>query len=145
MSKHIVKYSTAKVINAPLKEVFDWCTDYRDDDPEKVTGEPIKKKVLEKTSERVVYTYEKEENGKILKQKTTVWLYPPNRWYAEGHGDMWDFVGDYILTLEGKSTRLTVNIEENHNHQNTPSSEELSTWLSQHWDKILKAFHKERG
>jgi hypothetical protein len=38
----------SKTINAPLRYVYEWCTDFREDDPQ-ITGSKSQRKVLEKT------------------------------------------------------------------------------------------------
>lgn len=45
-----------KTINAPLRYVFNWCTDFREDDPA-LTNSKGSRKILEKTKKRVVYTH----------------------------------------------------------------------------------------
>ncbi|MDA4113300.1 MAG: hypothetical protein OK474_04555 [Thaumarchaeota archaeon] len=43
----------SKTIDAPLRYVYDWCTDFREDDPQ-ITGSKSQRKVLEKTKKRVI-------------------------------------------------------------------------------------------
>src|SRR3990172_4036089 len=129
-----VEFSMTKLIKAPLKEAYDWLTDYRDDDPQAVTGDPWGLHVLEKTPKRVVFETEQHDKGKIYKQKTVVNLYPPNRWHAESKGNRWDFMGDYELKTKGKDTRLIVKLREAHYFQETPSVERQTAWLNKHWE-----------
>jgi hypothetical protein len=139
-----VKAFTTKLIKAPLKEVFDWCTDFQEADPDEVTGDPWKIKILEKTPRRVIYEHEHEEKGKLLKQHSVVDINPPNHWHLESRGNMWDSSVDYMLSSEGESTRLTINMVETNKIRSNPNSEAISEWLSGHWDGIIEAFYRDR-
>ena len=48
----VIKVS--KTINAPLRYVYDWCTDYRETDPQ-ITGSKSQRRVLQKTKKRSIY------------------------------------------------------------------------------------------
>ena len=47
-------YRVKKAFKAPLKFVYDWCTDYREDDNQ-ITGSKAQFKILQKTNRRVIY------------------------------------------------------------------------------------------
>jgi hypothetical protein len=138
-----VRYGTSKIVKAPIEEVFDWCTDYREDD-HKITGDPGVEKILEKTKERVMYRIDDEKDGRKMSQLTTVWLMPPKRWVAYGKGDKWDFIAEYTLTRKGKNTKLDIWIDEVGKLGPPQSLQGQEAWLSGHWDKILNGFYKER-
>jgi len=101
------RYRISKDIEAPLPFVYDWCTDYREDDG-KLTGSRRKKKILEKTKSRVIYTSSCLENGKLVGRVSIISLVPPNAWYLETAGDpLEQYTGDYKLTKLGSNkTRL---------------------------------------
>ena len=73
-------YRASKTFNAPLKFVYDWCTDFAEDDL-KIIGSKNKRILHEKTNDRVIWTVE----GKSLTGDTdpvrVVWLSPPNAWH----------------------------------------------------------------
>jgi hypothetical protein len=129
-----------------MKEVFDWCTDFRDDDPQKVHARPTHKmKVLEKTAQRVKLTEEWVENGRGMKETATIYLHPPDRWNMESSGDMWDSRAAYRLTPEGDKTRIVITLDEVFKVDPHPKPEDTAKWLSDFWDTILDAFYAETG
>jgi hypothetical protein len=136
------RVSTTKLIDARMSDVFDWCTDYREDDPEKVHKRPERiMKIVEKTASRVKLTLEWEEKGRRLKEYVTVYLHPPNRWNMESTGEQWDSNAEYVLTPEGNKTRLNVTLNEVYKLDPHPKPEETAKWLSNYWDTILEAFY----
>ena len=58
-------YNVSKTFDAPLEFVFDWCTDFREDDG-KMVGSKAKHRFLERTDERVVWVTNYEEGGKMM-------------------------------------------------------------------------------
>jgi hypothetical protein len=55
-------YHVSEIINAPLRFVFDWCTDFREDDNQ-ITGSKTLRKIMQRTKRRAIYisTYERME------------------------------------------------------------------------------------
>ena len=97
----------SKTINAPLRYVYEWCTDFREDDPQ-ITGSKSQRKILEKTKKRVVYA--QIYTGLDGAQKVTVdivTLSPPSSWHLDYFGEEDDETGEYRLRALGKDrTRL---------------------------------------
>ncbi len=56
-------YHFSKTMNAPLNFVFDWCTDFREDDG-KLTDSKSVRKILRKNNKRIVYVNEEKSSGK---------------------------------------------------------------------------------
>jgi hypothetical protein len=98
-------YNVSKTFDAPLEFVFDWCTDFREDDG-KMVGSEAKHHFLERTDERVVWVTNYEEGGKMMEGFRVVWLEPPDSWHLDASADVRE-LGDYKLTSLGKDrTRL---------------------------------------
>jgi hypothetical protein len=56
-------FHLSKTIHAPVRFVYDWCTDYRETDP-KLTGSKLMRKILMRTKHRVIYTESYRTYGK---------------------------------------------------------------------------------
>jgi len=99
-------YRLSTTFNAPIDYVFDWCTDFREDDPKKYLGSKNTRKILEKSAERVVWVVRFKEGQGFAEGVRAVWLYPHKAWHLDTCGDGRE-IGDYKLTALGKSkTRL---------------------------------------
>lgn len=90
----VVRFS--RIIDAPLGFVYDWCTDYREDD-NRITRSKSRRRILEKTRQRVIYTT-REKGAKSAGAASIVTLHPPDTWHVDSIGDNRDIVGDYRLT-----------------------------------------------
>ena len=111
MRKNFVEtYRISKTFDAPLKFVFDWCTDFREDDP-KMVGSKLRRTFLERTAERVVWLATYRSGGKKVEGLRVVWLRPPASWHLDTCGDKRE-LGDYKLTSLGKArTRLDMTFQ----------------------------------
>jgi len=94
-------YKLSQTFNAPMDFVFNWCTDFREDDG-KMIGSKAKRTFLERTDKRIVWTTEYREDNKNKEGVRAVWLRPPNAWHFDTCGDGRE-VGDYKLTSKGKT------------------------------------------
>lgn len=102
---YVETYKASATFRAPLEYVFQWCTDFREDDGDMV-GSKAKRTFLEKTDKRIVWIEHKEKKGKSKEGVRVVWLHPPDAWYLDTCGDGRE-VGQYKLTGKGKNkTRL---------------------------------------
>jgi hypothetical protein len=132
-------YRFSKVIEAPLPFVYDWCTDFREDDAQ-LTGSQTKTKVLEKTKTRVIMTDSYMQKGKLVETATVVSLKPPNAWHLDYSGNEAESeVGSYKLTrLGAKKTRLDMEFTMVYGpSRKVPSKEELIDGSSKFWDKLI--------
>ena len=133
----------SKTIHAPLRYVYNWCTDYRETDP-KLTGSKSKRKVLMKTAHRVVYTESYRSGGKPKSAVDVVTLYPPKAWRLDYVGDEDDEVGDYVLTSLGpQKTRLDMTFTEHYKAAHPPSKEQYAKDVGQVWDRYVEALQKD--
>ena len=139
----VIKVS--KTIDAPRRYVYDWCTDYRDTDPQ-ITGSKSQRRVLEKTKKRAIYVQIYEgADGKEKVAVDIVTLKPPSSWHLDYFGEEDDEIGEYRLTKlrEGK-TRLDMVFKEKWKDiARIPSIEEQIRSTNEVWDKYVAALEKE--
>jgi hypothetical protein len=136
-------YRITKTINAPLKFVFNWCTDYREDDNE-LTGSKAQFKILQKTGRRVVYLRIFDRDGKTSIAVKMVTLRPPKAWSLDQVGEDEDVIGVYRLTRAGpEKTRLDMKFTEKYKIGDTPTKEQDRKQTDQMWDKYVTALEKD--
>jgi hypothetical protein len=118
-------YEVSQTFEAPIDFVFDWCTDFREDDG-KMTGSKTKKSFLERTKKRIIWTVSYKEGGKTKEGLRVVWLQPPNSWRLDTCGDGRE-LGSYKLTRVGKNkTRLDMVFEVT--YDDSRDVEDKETW-----------------
>jgi len=133
----------SKIIRAPLRFVFDWCTDYRESDP-KIIGSKSKRKILLKNKRRVVYVVNYRSRGKPRSAVDVVTLYPPKAWHLDFTGDEDDEIGDYALTSLGpQTTRLDMKFKEHYKISNAPTQSEDVKTIHEIWDKYVAALERD--
>ncbi|HEV2317488.1 MAG TPA: SRPBCC family protein [Thermoplasmata archaeon] len=100
------EYRVRQEFDAPLDFVFRWCTDYSGKDAA-LEGEGYERRVLSRTSRRVIFEDLASDREGWIWRRYTVRLSPPYRWHAESVGNRRLVVVDYQLTaLPGNRTRL---------------------------------------
>ena len=133
----------SKTIHAPLRFVYDWCTDYRETDP-KITKSKSNRKILMRTEHRVIYTESYRSRGKPRTAVDVVTLYPPKAWHLDFVSDEDDEVGDYVLSSTGpRKTRLDMTFTESYKVAQAPSKAQYASHVSQVSDKYVEALQKE--
>jgi len=133
----------AKTIRAPLRFVYDWCTDYRESDP-KITGSKSKRKILLKNKRRVVYVVNYRSQGKSRSAVDVVTLYPPKAWHLDFTGDEDDEIGDYVLTSLGpRKTRLDMKFKEHYKIRKAPTKAQDVKQIHEIWGKYVAALERD--
>jgi len=134
----------SKTINAPMKYVFNWCTDFREDDPA-LTGSKSQRKILEKTKKRVVYASIYTGNDGSLKVGVNiVTLKSPVSWHMEYFGEEDVELGDYKLVSLGKNkTKLNMVFKEKWKTETIPTIEEQVESTNKVWDQYVAALEKD--
>ena len=136
-------YCVMKTINAPLKFVYDWCTDYREDDNQ-ITGSKTQFKILQKTNRQVIYLRTNERDGKTMIGVKMVTLKPPKAWHLDQVGEDEDAIGVYKLTRVGpEKTRLDMTFTEKYKVRDAPTKEQDRNDTDQMWDKYVAALEKD--
>jgi len=136
-------YQVTKTINAPLKFVYDWCTDYREDDNQ-ITGLHVQFKILQKTKQRVIYLRTRKQNQRTMTAVKIVTLHPPKAWQLDQTGEDEDALGTYrLMRLGPTKTRLNVRITERYKINGAPSKDEDKKATDQMWSRYVAALEKE--
>ena len=139
----IYSVDLSKIIHAPLRFVYDWCTNYRETDP-KITGSKSRRKILLRTKHRVVYTESYHSLGKPRTAVDVVTLFPPKGWHLDYVSDEDDEVGDYVLTsLGAQKTRIDFTFTEHWKIHHAPAKAKYASSVSQVWDKYREALQKD--
>jgi len=135
-------FHVAKVIQAPLRFVYDWCTDYRETDPQ-ITGSKSKRRILLRANNRVIYTVTYRRGKQVKMAVDVVTLYPPKAWHLNFIGDEDDEQGDYVLTALGPlRTRLDMTFTEHYKILHAPSKLRDTEQVHEVWDKYIAALEK---
>ena len=140
---HCHTYRVTKTVNAPLKFVYEWCTDYREDDNQ-ITGSKAQFRILQKTNRRVIYLRTHERDGKTMICVKMVTLRPPKAWYLDQVGEDEDVIGIYKITRMGpEKTRLDMTFTEKYKISDAPTKEEDRKNTDQMWDKYVAALEED--
>ncbi len=134
----------SKTINAPMRFVFNWCTDFREDDPA-LTGSKSQRKILEKSKQHSVFV--SLYTGSDGSQKigvNIVTLRAPSSWHLEYFGEEDTEIGDYKLSsLDKNKTKLSMVFKESWKLENIPSIEEQVESTSKVWDQYVEALERD--
>lgn len=130
-------YRVSKIINAPMKFVYEWCTDYQEDDNQ-ITGSKTQRKILQKTKRRAIYISSYGKEGKVISGVNIVILRPPKAWNLDYVGEEEDEFGKYKLARVGPNkTRLDMTFTEKYKISNAPSKSEDKNHTDKLWDKYV--------
>jgi hypothetical protein len=136
-------FHVSKIIHAPLRFVYDWCTDYRETDP-RITGSKSRRRILMKTKHRIVYVVSYRSRGKTKSAVDVVTLHPPRAWHLDFVGDEDDETGDYVLSSLGpRKTRLDMTFMERYKIGSAPSKAQDVKHTREIWDKYAAALEKD--
>jgi hypothetical protein len=101
-------YRMRATFNAPLAFVYRWCIDYRSDDARRA-GEHYERRVIERSSRRVVVEDLWWEPDGWRWRRSEVTPRPPDRWTVHSFGNVRDAHIEYRLTeLPGDRTQLDI-------------------------------------
>ena len=91
------EYRIRVSFEVPLDFAFAWCTDYTPEDAS-LEGESYQRKVIERTSHRVIFEDLEESDDGWNWSRDVVTLRPPDRWHMDGIGNRRDVTADYVLS-----------------------------------------------
>lgn len=133
----------SKTINAPLSFVYNWCTDFREDDY-KISGSKTRRIIMQKAKRRVVYISAFRWARKSMYGVNMVTLRPPNRWRLDYAGQEADEIGDYRLTrLRHGRTRLDMTFKEKYKVRGAPTRKEDLKHTHEIWDRYVAALERD--
>ena len=135
----------SKTINAPPHYVYEWCTDFREDDP-RITGSKSQRTILQRTKRRVIYAqvYAGADGAQKV-AVSIVTLNPPSSWHLDYFGEEDDETGDYRIKALGKDkARLDMVFKEKWKKiAKVPTLEEQARQTSDVWDKYVRALERD--
>lgn len=141
----MVTYRHSRVFAAPIKFVYDWCTDYSSEDS-KIAKAKFPRIILEKSKKRAVYaSYKNGSDGKPKLAVRVVTLHPETfSWHLDYFAEEDLEVGEYKLTrLSPVSTRLDMVLKNRWKEGKSPSRQEFELSAKNVWDKYVPALEKD--
>jgi len=136
----------SKVVNAPLRYVYDWCTDYRADDWRLQSEDRVKPKfrVLRISPHRVVrIRLGPSGSHDPLIAVDVVRLDPPADWHTDQIDERDRMALDYHLVRLGpRKTRLELYVTERWVTPDFPTRRELRRRVSETWDRFSAALEE---
>jgi hypothetical protein len=141
----MVSYRASKVMNAPIKYVYDWATDFREDD-NSFWGGRHRRIILSKSKTRCVYAqYQGGSGGKPKLAVTTVTMNPSKySWHLDYYGEEDTETGEYRLSKLGNDrTKLTMSFKNFWKNGKGPSEKEFEDGTKELWDKYAAALETD--
>ena len=136
-------YHISKVINAPLRFVYNWCVDFREDDP-RIWGSKMKRIILQRTKKRVIYMSTSRRRGKTSSTVRIVTLKPPNAWHLDLAGQENDEIGNYhLMSLGPRKTKLEITFNVKYRIADAPTKEKDRKQTNDVWDKYVAALERD--
>ena len=139
---HVGRYS--KVIAAPIRYVYAWCTDYRSDDGRYSRSKP-RFRVFRLARDRVVRVRSlNRKAGKVVIAVEIVRLRPPNAWHLD-QIDENDFNSvDYTLKRLGpRKTRISLVIVERWMVPDFPRRSDWVRSTTGYWNGLVAALESD--
>ena len=141
----MVTFRVSKTINAPIKYVYDWATDFTEGD-NFLWGGKYPRVILHKTRKKAIYAYySKGADGKPKLAVRFVSLHPSTySWHLDYYGEEVFETGEYKLTrLRKTKTRLNIVLRNRWKHGKGPSSKELEKETNFVWMKYTEALEED--
>lgn len=137
------KYSLDVDFHAPSRFVFDWCTDFREDDY-KISGENSRRHVLTKSGGKVVWIQHNPGRRLSDERVRIVTVSPPRNWQLEGFGEEYDLRGKYSVQPKGRhAASLHMDFIVEYKTVEPETAEEFLSDLSEEWERYRKALEKD--
>ena len=138
-------YRHSVTFNAPIKFVYDWCTDYREDDPQ-ITGATYRRIILEKSKRRVIFASEKKGFDGLPKIAVRILTLSPKdfSWHLDYFSEEDLEHGDYKLKKIGKDiTRLDMIFRNKWKKGGGPTKEQLHAETEGSWNGYGPALDRD--
>jgi hypothetical protein len=101
-------YEANVTFRAPLRFVYDWCTDYTPQDG-RLEKDDYQRRIVRRSRNEVVYEDLSDMKDGWFWTRHVVKLLPPDRWHSDSVGSHRDYTLDYQLKeLPGNLTQLTL-------------------------------------
>ncbi|MGI0091118.1 MAG: hypothetical protein ACREBS_05370 [Nitrososphaerales archaeon] len=132
-------------INAPLKFVFEWSTDFAEDDP-KLIGSVRQRHILAKSSKRVIFAQTwNDDGGRLRVTANIVTLKPPDSWHLEMYESERSETADYKLErLTKESTLLQLTFKNKwKNPEKAETADSQTRRIKEIWAKYSDALQND--
>ena len=133
-----------KTIKAPIKYVYEWCTDFRSDDGKLSSSKP-RHEVIHVGSNRVVRIISRVtpiESPTVVVE--LVRLIPPDAWHKEQIGVTDLDAVDYKLARLGPGrTRVTLSLTERWMTRKHPTRSQWVRDANRFWDNLVAALEED--
>lgn len=141
----MVTYRASKIFNAPVKYVFNWATDYTEED-NLIWGGKHRRVILLKSKSKAVYaSYKDGFDGKPKLAVRIVTLNPSKySWHLDYYGEEDIETGEYKLVSLGKDkTRLDMVFHNEWKYGKGPSQEDFQKETNEVWEKYAEALESD--
>ena len=141
----MIVYRYSVTFNAPIDFVYNWCTDYREDDPQ-ITGASYRRIILEKNKKRVIYASDKKSSDGSTKLAVRIVTLSPGdySWHLDYFSEEDLEQGDYKLNRIGKEkTRLDMVFRNRWKDGPGPTKEQFVSETKSSWDTYVPALEKD--
>jgi hypothetical protein len=139
-----VAFRISKTLPAPLAFAFEWCTDFREDDPS-LAGSTATRHIVEKGPTKTVWISSQDRGGERRQAAGIITVQPPDSWQIESFAKDENVVTKYHLTpLKNGQTKfdLAIRITYKGAHQ-TPTKKERLTNTRNLWDRYAAALERD--
>jgi len=137
---------TSKLIRAPKIKVFEWCTNFRETDPQYSRVRLRTRRILERTPGSIIM----EETGVMMlpfKARFDVILNHPDRWEAKANSNLGTAHNEYSLTEVPDGTRLDMRFNISLKGMMKPFSLIMKPYvrgkIEREWDDYIRAMENE--
>lgn len=133
------------MINAPAKYVYDWATDYTEEDTQ-ITGGTDRRIILLKNKTKVIFaSFKTGQDGQPKLAVRIVTLYPQRyAWHLDYFGEEDLETGEYKLVRLGRQkTRLDMSFNNKWKVGNGPSRKDHEDHMKEMWDKYAAALEAD--
>jgi hypothetical protein len=136
-------YEISETFHAPKDFVFDWCTDFREDDY-KMTGSTARRRFLERTRDRIIWVVKYKDGRRSVEGIRAVWLKPPNSWHLDTCGDGREVVDYNLNELKNGKTRLDMVFNVTYDDPNEVENQaEWTKGVKRNWSAYARFLEKD--
>jgi hypothetical protein len=141
----MITYRLQKVIKAPIKYVYDWLTDFTDQD-NSIWGGKYPRIILFKSKKKTVYASYKAgaDNTPKLAVRIVTMVPSKYRWHLDYYAEEDIETADYKLSKTRNNwTRLSIQFKNSWKHGKGPSAQSLEKQTGFIWDKYSDALESD--
>jgi hypothetical protein len=141
----LITYRVSRTINAPLKYVYDWATDFTEQDNVFWGGKYPRIMLLKTRTKVVTVGYKDGADGKKIFVVRVISLSPSNSaWHLDYYSEEDLESGEYKLKSLGKNkTQLHIVLKNTWKRGKSPSREEFERQAKVVWDGFIPALESD--